>query len=510
MSRFRSLARNVSSGYLQLGANILHTLVSVPLALRYLSKEEFALWALVSQIAGYLLLVDAGITGASMRFLIDHKDHPQDGKYGSVFKTGSVVHTIQGLMIALLSCAMGAVPQLFDVPSQHERAFQVLLLGHGIMLGLSFTVRMFGSALNAHQRHDVVNYTTTIAFGMNLGVLWFGFHQGWGVYSLLAAYAASTLMPASVHVLTSWWLKLLPPPNARGSYDRAIFKQLFWFANDLLLLAIGVQLVNASQVIVITRSLGLEAAAVWLVAMKGFGVAQQFVWRLWDYASTAVSEMIVREERDRLYHRFKTFWICTASMSAVIGIAVAVCNESFLAVWTNRRIAWNGLNDFLLPLVLVVTSVTRVQAGLIVTTKNIRGLRYMYFAEGVTFVALGFLFAPLFGFSAVLISAVITNIGFTGVYSTRRTAEEFGVARRTVMSWLAPACRVTAVLAPLGMAAWWLTLALPDKWRLAANAIIMATAGAMLLWRFGIPGELRVELSGKIRAALARRAPRPS
>src|ERR1044071_1888761 len=54
MSRFRKYAHSLVSGYVVLGANMLYTLASVPLALKYLGKPEFGLWALTSQIAGYI------------------------------------------------------------------------------------------------------------------------------------------------------------------------------------------------------------------------------------------------------------------------------------------------------------------------------------------------------------------------------------------------------------------------------------------------------------------------
>jgi len=75
MSRFKRFAHSLASGYAALASTVLVTLASVPLALHYLSKEEFGLWALASQVAAYLSLIDAGMTGSLSRFLIDHKDH---------------------------------------------------------------------------------------------------------------------------------------------------------------------------------------------------------------------------------------------------------------------------------------------------------------------------------------------------------------------------------------------------------------------------------------------------
>src|SRR5438045_1509867 len=117
MSRFRNAARSLTSGYAAMGANALYTLASVPLALHYLSKEEFGLWALVTQVGGYLLLIDFGISGASTRILIDHKDKKVEGGYGSVIKTGALVLLVQGACIALGGVLLGFfLPGILDVP----------------------------------------------------------------------------------------------------------------------------------------------------------------------------------------------------------------------------------------------------------------------------------------------------------------------------------------------------------------------------------------------------------
>ena len=58
MSRIKNLARGLASGYAAMAANVLYTMGSVPLALSYLSKDEFGLWAVVSTIGGYLMLID--------------------------------------------------------------------------------------------------------------------------------------------------------------------------------------------------------------------------------------------------------------------------------------------------------------------------------------------------------------------------------------------------------------------------------------------------------------------
>src|SRR6478672_11842932 len=136
MSRFRNTARSLSSGYLAMASNIIYTLASVPLALHYLSKDEFGLWALAMQVAAYLKLIDLGVTGAVWRILVDHKDDRAGGEYNSVIKTGVLVFIVQGLFVIVGGCVVAYwVPGVMQVPAEYTRACRILIAGQCIVTG---------------------------------------------------------------------------------------------------------------------------------------------------------------------------------------------------------------------------------------------------------------------------------------------------------------------------------------------------------------------------------------
>src|SRR6266481_8055191 len=105
MSRFRRAMYGVASSYALLAAATCATLVSVPLALHYLSKERFGLWGLMASTGGYLSLIDLGMSGSVARLLIDYKDQKERGQYGSFVKTGWLVLVTQGMVILLAGYA---------------------------------------------------------------------------------------------------------------------------------------------------------------------------------------------------------------------------------------------------------------------------------------------------------------------------------------------------------------------------------------------------------------------
>src|SRR6267378_8602412 len=98
MSRLKHYTRSLMSSYLLLGWNVAYSLLSVPLALKYLSRPQFGLWAVALQIGSYIALVDLGMSSSIARILIDHKDDRQNGNYGAAVKSAFLVGAAQGVI----------------------------------------------------------------------------------------------------------------------------------------------------------------------------------------------------------------------------------------------------------------------------------------------------------------------------------------------------------------------------------------------------------------------------
>jgi len=498
VSRLKRFTHSLVSGYALLGANILYTFASVPLALHYLSKKEIGLWGVVTQIAGYLVLVDLGMASSISRILIDHKDTTADGVYGTIIKTGMLVSLVQGAIIAIAGAVVSLwLPELFNVPLEHRQKFQILVAGHCFILGSLFVGRMFNYILLAHQRYDAMNYAQIGGLIVNLAGMWLGFAWGWGLYSLLVGYSVNSLLQAAANFFSVRGLKLFPPTGAWGKANRKMFKELFSYGREVFLLSVGWQLVNASQMLVIGRTLGFDAAGIWSIATKPFAMAQQVVFRVLDYAGAGLAEMMVREERERLVARFRDIVILSAALATWVGLATALCNHDFLLLWTKGKVSWSANSDWLMGLMVVVYATTRCYIGFIGLTKQIRAMKYMYPLEGVAFIGLSLLTSRVWGLNGVIASAVLTNLLCSGLYGFFRTKLYFGFRDSgELASWLKwPLICLVAMAAVFGFVAWagagW------GSWvRLAVNACVALLAGAALFWQLGLTPGLRAEAAG--------------
>jgi O-antigen/teichoic acid export membrane protein len=169
-------------GYAQVGANVGFTMLSVPLALRYLGKEEFGLWALAQQISGYFLLIDLGLSSAMSRLLANHKDDLNGGSYGSLLLTGGFVFAVQGALLAVLGSLFALIaPPLFNIPETLGSDFRNVLVISSVLSGAAIALRSITAPLWAFQRLDISYGFGVVSLVGALCCLWLGFQAGWGI-----------------------------------------------------------------------------------------------------------------------------------------------------------------------------------------------------------------------------------------------------------------------------------------------------------------------------------------
>lgn len=495
MSRFKRFTHSLFSGYLLLGANILYTLASVPLALNYLSQPQFGLWALVTAIGTYIALIDFGMAGSISRILIDYKDNRQSSEYGSVIKTGALVNLVQGALILILGAgaAFFCAP-LLKISTALQQSFAWLMLGQCGLIALTFAVRIFSHLLTAHQRYDITNYTGTLGFIVDYAVLWICFAQGLGVFSMLWAKAANL----SVVTLLNWFgcvgLKLFPAPGAWGRPTRERFNELFAFGRDIFLYSLGGQLINTSQSILLTGLFGLETVAIWSVCTRGFTMLMQVIYRIFDYSTPALAEMIVRSERGQLARRFKEIVALSASLSVAAGILFATNNGPFVQLWTSGKIHWSPINDLLLALWLVMSVSVHAHTGLVGQTKRLGFMRFIFFLEGLIFVGLVLGLQRFGGMTAMLTVSILCSLAFSFPYGLRRTRQYFGLTWRELAAWHRAPWALVVRLVPVAAATWWLTSGLPPIGALVVCSSVVGLWSLAMFARHGLDAELKREL----------------
>jgi O-antigen/teichoic acid export membrane protein len=501
VTRLQQFSRGLGSSWLATAATVTYSLLSVPIALRYLSVEEFGLFVLLIQIAAYFTLVEIGMSAASARILVDYKDHRDGGAYGSVILTGLLVFAIQGFVI--LAVGVLAAPwiiSLVGVPSALAEVATLLLRWMAFTSALTLAFRIYGSVLYANKRLDLVYGFMGVNMLFGLVLLAMILAGDGGLEGLRWLFLAQAIITILLPILACNKLELLPKQGCWGLPSMSRFRELFGFGKDIFLVNVGNQVLEASQLIIVTRTMGLTAAAIWSVSTKLFTLVYQLVTKIEGTAIVFFAEMMVRGEKEKLAARFRQIYQLTAGIAVVALATVVAINAPFVSVWANPSLAWSLPLSGLFAVVVALNALTRCSGDLIIHTKNIAAFRYVYFLEAAIFVLFSLWLSTHFGFYGILGASIVCLLVFRATYTSWRMAHYFQVSVFTFWwTWLKRPFLAAIILLPFVISSSWLANSVTNLWGQLLLAVAWVGLPATIVLLFvALPRDIRKEFTQRL------------
>jgi O-antigen/teichoic acid export membrane protein len=498
MNRSRQFFQGLGSSWFATLCTVVYSLLSIPIALQYLSVDEFGLFVLLIQIAGYFNLIELGISAAVARILIDYKDFHKSGAYGSVVLTGFMVFAVQGFLILVIGLLTApTIIAVVGVPSELNSQAVFLLKWLAVASALTITFRTYSSVLYANKRLDLIHIFIAMNTLLGLGLLTLILVLGGGLAGLALLFITQAIVGVVSCAVACKRLELMPQKGFWGSPSVERFRELFSYGKDVFLVNVGNQVLEASQLIIVTRTMGLTAAAVWSVSTKLFTLVYQLVTKIEGTAVVFFAEMMVRGERERLVARFRQVYQLTAAVAVVAVAVMAAVNRPFVFVWANPSLAWEPPLSGLLALLILLSAVTRCSGDLIIHTKDIGAFRYLYFLEAMMFVLLAVWLGAQFGFYGILGSSIVCLLVFRATYTTWRMARYFSLPGVTFWwTWLKRPILAGMILLPFVISSLWLTKSVTSLWGQLFVAVAWVSIPAAITLLFvGLPRDVRNELA---------------
>lgn len=411
MSRFLLLARGLSVGYVSLVASIGYSFISIPLALAYLGKEEYGLWALVLSITSYLNFSELGMTNSVTRHLIDLKENRPDKEYGAIFVTGaSVFGAIGVLCLVVGGLSVHLLTPIFKVPESYLVTFEWLLFGSVVLFVLSIVTRILGVPLYVYQRHDLYEISNIALYIIWIIVLWIGLRLGLGVYALLLSQAVGFVWSCCFNIIACIRLRLYPSIDEWSCPSWKIIREIAVFARESFLQSLGQQLANTLPLLLISRWMGLDAAAVWAVANRSFFILRQILVRPFQYGVTMMADLLSNKGHKAMLIRWMQMsQLITGGALALIPICSAL-NSEFLVTWTHGTIAWARWNDVACGIYYYLLVSLFPWYGMVGINKKFGITSYTSLFEGVLLTLISWVLYGKFGITGFIIALILSKI----------------------------------------------------------------------------------------------------
>ena len=407
---------------------------TVPLALRFLSPEEFGLWNVVGQSLGYLLLLDFGVSWSASRMLVGPLragDREEIGAWWTVLLTVLVAQAV--VILALGWAFRSFIISFFDVPPSLHATAEWLWLGMLVINCIQLPFRALSAVLFCQDRWYLIHAVSILASWLNL----IGFATllscGWRTSAYLAASAIS--------VGTSICLWCFSVRRSRVSlpFDPWLLrldhlKKLFGYSGSLFLVGLAGQLAVMSQAIVIGKIVGLGAVAAFVVSSKSAAVLIQIFRRGLDAYYPRWMQVYTDGRREEVCRQWRTCmnWLLPLAIAGAIGILVL--NRSFSLLYGGAGNHEGRTFDLLLACGLLVQFFVQSMYFVFPLSSRVRAWAIAGLADAVVQIAAGIVFTRWFGACGLLIGAILGSALVSVPFMILRAPAELGVSRRVMLA----------------------------------------------------------------------------
>ena len=208
-SRTRNYAKGLVTGYAATLATILVGLWLIPFTLRFLDREEFAVFTLASDLLMWLGLLDLGITAGLNVQAAQLSGRPDRERLNRLASTAFFTQNLIVLVVLVVGVAMAVgFPHFFPIRQDLQRTTSVFVAMLVAASAIGFSTKTFSALLVANQQIHVDNLLRLALLAIRTFLTVVLLKKGWGLYSLAAANLAATLITSMMAVWRTY--RLLP------------------------------------------------------------------------------------------------------------------------------------------------------------------------------------------------------------------------------------------------------------------------------------------------------------
>jgi O-antigen/teichoic acid export membrane protein len=262
------VARNAASSYFSFFSVAISGFLSIPVAVKYLSKDQLGLWTICSSLLSYLLWMDLGVGSATGRKMADAVTAGHQEEIDAWWTTTRAVLMVQGFVVmgiglAFTPLVLGAFP--LD-PTLRSDAIP-LLIGSVILTGFSLPLRGVPGLMTAQDRFFWIPIGQGITPWIQLTAFWAMLSMGWGLKSYLFSMAA---VQGFTWIYYTCLVRTSPhPPHWKSSgLTKERLKSLFSFSLSISLLGIIEAILTSLPALLLARLNALAMVPVYSITSR--------------------------------------------------------------------------------------------------------------------------------------------------------------------------------------------------------------------------------------------------
>lgn len=400
-------------GYITMVANILITLLYVPLMLKLMGDSEYGLYSLVASIMAYFSVLDMGFGNAMIRFISKYKAQNNEEKITKINGMFLFLYIIIGIISLIIGFLLFInIKSIFPALSASELASaKIIMLVLLVTLALSFPLSIFDSYIMACEKFillKVLNLIKIIATPLIMLPLLF-----WG-YKSIAMVLVTCGLTLLYHFCTMYACFKKEKMHISFSIknvDKTMFKMIFSYSFFIFLGLIVDTIFNNTDQVILGSVCGTTAVAIYAVAQKITSMNTNFSTTISGLFLPKITKVLEEKDGDK---KASDIFIKVSRIQLylmmLILTGVIVFGRQFITYWVGP----DKIDAYYIILIIIGPSIIPLTQNIglsIIQAKNIHQFRaIMYIFIAILNVCISIPLARLYQGVGAAIGTAIANL----------------------------------------------------------------------------------------------------
>jgi len=510
-SRTGNYLAGLLTGYVLAAAAIIINLWLTPFTLRFLDREEYAIFAFTNDVWVWLFLFDLGTTAGLRTQVAQLTGRPDAERLNLLASTAFFAQLVLALGVLVAGAALSTLfPSLLGVsPDLREEATAVVAL---LALGasLSLGARTFSVLLTAHQQIHIDNLIQLAMLVVRAALIVLLLAAGWKLYALAVAGLIVIIMGALLAVVRC--RATLPGLAIRfewASWDtlrRGIGNHALWFG----VLNLAAFVVYNMDRAVAARVVSFESVTTWTLTGQVYSLAGVLIMQMTTTALPGLGQLVGKGETETAFATYRRLIVLCTGIGVVAALSLWAGNKVFVGWWVGPELYGGAGLDAALALNLVVAAWTLSSRTVLTAMIMARPQALGRTVEAAINLGLSILLAQRVGLVGIATATAIAGLLTSCWYIPRLVLGRFRRSfRELARHVLVPLTLLALILLP---AAWGMRF-LVEGMGIGGALMAMCVVGALglvLLWTFAFDAVMRaqpINITARIVRALQKRFP---
>lgn len=427
-TRTSNYLKGLASGYVVTFATIVVGLFLVPFVLRYLDREQYAVFTLAGEVLMWLGLMELGITAVLNVKAAQLSGKPDQEQLNRLASTTFFAQCGIALLIGLVGFSVSRFfPDFFQLrPDLHRDA--MLLMGLMVVgAALKVGTQTFSALLIGHQQIHVDN---AIRLGLlvirTVLTVWL-LMNGFGLLSLAIAHLAAVVITGFFSVIRVY--RLLPALSLRWRYfSWDILKQTgglgIWFSLGGLA---GILIMNLDKIMT-AKIVSIEMVTTLALTGRLYLLAWQLLQQVTNTARPALAQIVGEGKKEHALAKYRQLTVLSTALAFIGAGSIWAGNASFVTWWVgpvNYGGVW--LDGFLALNLLVHAWVLPGRAILVAGMAFVPQNAMSRFVEGGMNLGFSLILGHYFGIVGIAAATTISGLLGTCWYFPVLTSRFFKI-----------------------------------------------------------------------------------